>query len=208
MRGGRQNQALETAPAGAQAKELERLDEARVGRLVAGLQLDGEQARSAAELGSPQLVVGIGRERGVEHAHDLGLVFQPARDLEGAGLVPFEAHAERPQPAQAEPADVGRGRGAVAHAPAASGLERFVGARGEPEHDVAVATDVLGARVDGDVDAQGVGVEEARRAPGRVAGHGRAHAAGDLDHPADVDDAHGQARGHLDEDEAGVVGGQ
>ncbi len=150
-------------------------------------------------------MVRVGGEGGVEDALDLRLPLQPAGHGQGVGLVPFEAHAQGAQPAEAEPAHVRRGGRAVADAPGAGGREGFVAAGGEAQHDVRVTADVLGGGMDGDVDAEGVGVEVARRAPGRVAGHRDTVAGGDGHDFTHVDQAHGERRRQLDEDEAGAL---
>ncbi len=61
---------------------------------------DREQAARAREIALPDRVVRMAFERRIEHLGDPVLLFQPARDLERALLVPLQPDAHRAQAAQ------------------------------------------------------------------------------------------------------------
>ncbi|MNV52058.1 hypothetical protein D3C71_1441320 [compost metagenome] len=147
----------------------------------------------------------VGGERGEQHTPDLRLLLQPLGRRQRGLLMPFEPHRQGAQAAQREPAHIGRRVGAAAVAKAPGAGQVCVRTRDEPQHEVGMPVDVFGGRMDGDVHAQGVGIQEHRRAPGGIHRHRDVALACRRAHGAHVQHLHGQRRGGLDVDQAGVV---
>ncbi|MNY34067.1 hypothetical protein D3C86_1683790 [compost metagenome] len=105
---GHQGQAFVAAPGGADAKEVQRVDKGfgRT-RIDTFFKSKRHQAAGAAEVALPQRMAGIGRQRGIEHAADLGLALQPLSHLRRMALVLGQAHRERAHAAQCEIGVVG-----------------------------------------------------------------------------------------------------
>src|SRR3546814_49219 len=74
---GQDHEALEAAPARADAEELDAVDQRHRRLAPAGLQDDAEEARGAGEVAPPDRVPGIGRQRRIEQAVDLRALAQP-----------------------------------------------------------------------------------------------------------------------------------
>ena len=74
-----------------------------------GLQDDGKEPAGAVEVALPERVAGIGWQRRMQHAGDLGARCEPARDLEAGFVMTLEADIERAQAAQAEIGFLGAG---------------------------------------------------------------------------------------------------
>ena len=167
---GHQRQAFVAAPGRANAEEAQCVDELLAGASVyAFFKGKRHQAVGAAEVAFPQRMAGVGGQRGIEHAADLGLALQPFGDLGRMALVLGQAHGQRAQAAQREIGVVGAHRQA----------QRFMrrgNLRGERRgvgddnalHHVRMARDVLGRGVNGEVRAQRQRLVEPARAPGVV----------------------------------------
>src|SRR5687768_18412384 len=78
---GGQSEALEAAPAVADAEMDETVDQPRAVGIAAAVQHEGEEAGRAGEIALPDFMAGTVREGGMEDPRHLLLILQPSRDL-------------------------------------------------------------------------------------------------------------------------------
>ena len=98
----RDREALEAAPGRADAEQRQRIDEGVRGLVRHRLEHDAEQAGRAGEIALPDRMPGIGLERRMQHARDLGARREPSRDRERRLLMMHQPHLHGAQAAQRE----------------------------------------------------------------------------------------------------------
>ena len=96
------DQALITAPASADAEQVERLDERVDRRFRHRFEHNAEQAAGAEKIAFPQGVAGVFRQGRVENARHFRPALQPPRHLSRVLLVALQAHAQGTHAAQSE----------------------------------------------------------------------------------------------------------
>ncbi len=168
---GRLDQAFETAPAGADAEQIESVDQGIDRRFRRRLQHHPEEAAGTEKIAFPQGVAGILGQRRIEHARNLGPGLQPAGDRQRVSLVAFEPHAQGAQSAQGEVDVVRPGAMTDIGGHRAHLFVHLLGGDDGAEHHVGMADDVFGGGVDRHVDAVLKRRKQPRRGPGVVHQH-------------------------------------
>ena len=149
---GRDRQALEAAPAVADAEQLEPVDQPRPRRRVAAVQDEGEEAGRALEVAAPILVAGAIGQRRMEDARTCGWSSSQCATLSALAWLALEPDAERAQAAQRQPGVVGAGGSGRAPGGSARAARERLGDGDRAEHQVGMAADIFGAGEDRQVD--------------------------------------------------------
>src|SRR5579872_2734736 len=95
----RQGEAFEAAPGEADAETLQRIDQRDPRGIVAAGKDEGEETRRPLEVALPDIMAGTAGQRRMQHARDLRLPGEPARDRETVLAMRFQPHRERAQTA-------------------------------------------------------------------------------------------------------------
>ncbi len=167
--------------------------------------LERDHRAEAARLAARQLVVGVVGVAHVEHVGHVGVGLERLADAQGVPLLLAQAHAQRLQAAQHEPAVEGVELVALAHRGVEEGLQKgAVAQHQKAAQHVVVAAQVLRAAVNHQVSAQFQGLLEVHGEEGVVHRQVGAARVGRLGQRGDVGHLHGGVRGGLKEDELGV----
>ena len=161
-RGGRvRDQRHHAAEAPADPAELQRLRDPAAGLEPAG-NLERERAAEAAELTLRDLVLRMVRQPRVVHALDGRMRRQRLGELRRGGTVVLHPQAQGRQPAEAQPRLERRHRAAQVDQRVAEPPEQRLARARDAADQVGVAPDVLGRRVERDVEPECHGVAEVR----------------------------------------------
>jgi len=166
-------EAGDAAPTVAHTKKLEGIDEG-VDLFLggAGLEDQREDAGGAEKIALPELVTGAGFERRVEDTVDFRARGEPPGDGECGRFDGCEADGEGLESTEGKAAVVGRdGRADELLSFAQAAIERLVAYGDGAQKNIAVAPDVLGKSLHGDIDAVREGVEKNASGPGVVEDH-------------------------------------
>ena len=117
----------------------------------------------------PQRMAGVALQCRVEHPLHLGARVEPSCDPHRRRGLAFQPNRQAAHAAQREKTVVGGGGVSERERLIRDGLEQLFGRGGDhPDHQVRMPREVLGARLDRDVDTMLEGPEEHRRRPGIV----------------------------------------
>lgn len=194
------NEGLNTTKGLSEGDDLE-LAEHLVDVLKGALHAEGEHTTEALLLATGQVVLGVGRQTGVDHLIHLGVGLKELGDLERVLLVALHAHLEGHQTTTGEVA-VERGRNSTERVLHEGELivDGVTVGDSHAHDNIGVTVDILGHRVHDNVRTEAEGVLEVRAHEGVVHDKERAVRVCVLGHSGNIDEAKGRVRGRLDPD--------
>ena len=150
-------EAFVASPGIAESEQLEAVQERRDAGLRHGLQHNRKEAGGAGEVALPKRVARMVGQGGVDDAKHFGPVAEPVRKRQPLAFRLPQAKLHRAQAAKREKHVLCAGRDRHQVDRAVKPLEPLLVPRHETEQQVRVTRKILGARLDREIDAMGVG---------------------------------------------------